>query len=189
MKSTRGRGGVVEDVRVSNVVMRNVRDQAIRLNMFYTRTEPEPLSERTPSFRNIHFNGITGDAKVACELIGLEEMPIQNITFSDIQLETTTGFSVTRGKDIEFHNIKVNTRQGPVIEAVATDRLEIDAVKTTRPHAGTPVIELRQVKNVFVHGSSAVPGTETFVRIDKESAGEVKLEANDFRHVMTLVEQ
>ncbi len=81
IKSTRGRGGVIEDVRISNLVMRNIVKDAVLLTTFYTKTEPEPVSERTPIFRNIHFSGITGDAKGAGELTGLPEMPIEGVTF------------------------------------------------------------------------------------------------------------
>jgi polygalacturonase len=189
MKSTRGRGGVVEDVRVSNIVMRNIREEAMLLTMFYTRTSPEPLSERTPAFRNIHFSGITGDARIACDLTGLEELPIENITFNDIQLETKTGFVMKDAKDIELHNVKVNTESGPVLTANTTDGLELDAVKTAKPHAGTPVIELGQVKNVFVHGCVAAPGTETFLRVSESSAAEVTMEGNQFKQAKTPMQK
>src|SRR5688500_7968445 len=53
IKTTRGRGGVVEDIRVNNIVMRNIRDQAFVMDMEYSRTNKEPVSERTPRFRNI----------------------------------------------------------------------------------------------------------------------------------------
>src|SRR5438552_1126715 len=66
IKSARGRGGVVEDVRVSNIVMRGIQREAVILTTFYEQSQPQAVSERTPIFRNIRFNGITGDAKVAC---------------------------------------------------------------------------------------------------------------------------
>ena len=47
LKSTRGRGGIVEDVVASNIHLKNVRN-AIILSLRYVKTEPEPLSERTP---------------------------------------------------------------------------------------------------------------------------------------------
>jgi polygalacturonase len=48
IKTTRGRGGVVEDIRVDNVIMKNIREQAIVLDMEYAKVNPEPVSERTP---------------------------------------------------------------------------------------------------------------------------------------------
>ena len=54
IKSTRGRGGVVEDIRVSNVVMSNIKQEAVVLNLKYSKMPAEPKSERTPIFRNVH---------------------------------------------------------------------------------------------------------------------------------------
>ncbi len=189
IKSTRGRGGVVEDVRISNLVMRNIRDEALVLTTFYTKSDPEPVSERTPVFRNIHFNGITGVGKVACELTGLAEMPVENVTFSDIQLTAKTGFAIKDAKGIELHHVTVNTESGPAFTATGTDGLELDGVKTTKPRAGTPVIQLGQVKNVFIHGCVSTPGTETFLRMNESSADDVTLGDNNLKQAKTAVEK
>ena len=37
IKSTRGRGGVVEDIRVSNVVMSDIKREAVVLNLKYSQ--------------------------------------------------------------------------------------------------------------------------------------------------------
>jgi polygalacturonase len=189
IKSTRGRGGVIEDVRISNLVMRNIVKDAVLLTTFYTKTEPEPVSERTPIFRNIHLSGITGDAKAAGELTGLPEMPIEGVTFSDIQLDAKTGFTVKDAKGIEFHRVTINTESGPAAIASATDGLEIDGVRTTKPHADVPVIQLDKVKNVFVHNCFAAPGTETFLRVDEGSADNVTLEGNNLKQAKTAMEK
>jgi polygalacturonase len=189
MKSTRGRGGVVEDVRVSNIVMRNIREEAIILTMHYTRTSEEPVSERTPIFRNIHINGMTGDARIACDLTGLTEMPIENITFNDIQLDTDRGFAITDGKNIALHNVTVNARQGPVVRATRTSNLELDGIKTLKPLANVPTFELSAVKDVFVHDSIATEGTGTFLRVDPASADAVTMEGNYLARAKQPVEK
>jgi len=189
IKSTRGRGGVVEDIRVSNLVMRNIRDEALLLTTFYTKTDPEPVSERTPIFRNIHFSGITGDAKIACALTGLEEMPIEDVTFTDIQLDAKTGFALKDARGIELHRVTINTETGLAVTASGTDGLEIDGVTTAKPHTATPVIQLDKVKNVFVHNCIAAPGTETFVRVDENSASDVTLDGNNLKQARVAVEK
>lgn len=188
IKSTRGRGGVVEGIRISNLVMRNIRDEALLLTTFYTKTDPEPVSERTPIFRNIHFSGITGNAKVACELTGLAEMPIENVTFSDIQLVAKTGFALKDARGIELHHVTVNTETGPALTASTIDGLEIDGVTTTKPHAGTPVFQFDKVMNVFVHSCVAPPGTETFLRVDESSVDAVTLDGNNLKPAKIAVE-
>src|SRR5262249_33637193 len=69
IKTKRGRGATVEDVTVSNIVMKDIRGEAITINMFYDPgksqnldlgAQAEPVSERTPTFKNIHLSAITG---------------------------------------------------------------------------------------------------------------------------------
>jgi polygalacturonase len=189
IKSTRGRGGVIEDVRISNLVMRNIREEAIVLTTFYRKSDPEPVSDRTPIFRNIHISGITGSGTVTCEVTGLAEMPIENVTFSDIQLTGKTGFTIKDAKGIELHHVTVNTESGPAFTATGADGLVLDDVKTTKPHDGTPVVQLGQVKNVYVHGCVATPGTETFLRMNAASADDVTLGDNNLKLAKTAVEK
>lgn len=88
IKSTRGRGGVVENIRVSNIVMRNIQREAIILDLKYSKMPEEPLSERTPIFRNIHISDLIGvDVKIPIYIRGLEESPISNISFSNINID------------------------------------------------------------------------------------------------------
>ena len=88
IKSTRGRGGVVEDIRVSNIVMRNIKQEAVVLNLKYSGMPAEPKSERTPLFSNIHISGMTvTDVKTPVKIVGLEEAPISDIVLRDIHVQ------------------------------------------------------------------------------------------------------
>ena len=88
VKSTRGRGGVVEDIRVSNVVMSNIGREAVVLNLKYSKMPAEEKSERTPVFRDIYISGLTAiDVKTPIKIVGLEEAPITDITLRDINVK------------------------------------------------------------------------------------------------------
>ncbi len=87
LKSTRGRGGVVEDIRISNIVMSNIPKEALIFNLKYSRMPQEPKSERTPVFRNIHVSGVTVvNTKVPINIVGLPEAPISDIVLRDIHI-------------------------------------------------------------------------------------------------------
>lgn len=87
LKSTRGRGGVVEDIRVSNIVMSNIKQEAVILDLKYSKMPLEPKSERTPIFRNVHISGMTvTDVKTPIKIAGLEEAPISDIVLRDIHI-------------------------------------------------------------------------------------------------------
>jgi polygalacturonase len=179
IKAARGRGGFVEDVRVSNVVMRGILREAVVLTTFYEKSEPEPVSERTPVFRNIHLNGITGDAKTAAELTGLTEMPVSDVSFVDVQLDTETGIKIKDARDLSFQNVTINASQGPALLADKTEGLELGTFRTARPSAKAPVVDLKDVKRVFVHGCCAVPGMGAFIRVPENCRAQVVLEGNN----------
>lgn len=85
LKSTRGRGGVVEDIRVSNIVMSNIKKEAIVFNLKYSKMPQEPKSERTPEFRNIYVSGLTvRGVQTPLKVVGLEEAPIEGIVMRDV---------------------------------------------------------------------------------------------------------
>lgn len=89
LKSSRGRGGVVENIRVSNIIMRNIQREAVILDLKYSNMPEEPVTERTPIFRNIHIQGLTGvDVNTPIFIRGLEESPITDITLSDINIQS-----------------------------------------------------------------------------------------------------
>nr|WP_320058331.1 glycoside hydrolase family 28 protein [uncultured Bacteroides sp.] len=89
LKSTRGRGGVVEDIRISNIVMSNINNEAIVMDLMYSNMPVEPLSERTPVFRNIHVSGLTATGvKTPIVIRGLDEAHITDVSLRDINIES-----------------------------------------------------------------------------------------------------
>jgi len=182
IKTTRGRGGAVEDIRVSNVVMSNVTRTPFDLNMFYERTADEPLSERTPALRNMHLSDITvKGAPVAGFILGLPEMPVENVTFSHINIEAEKGFSCKDAKNIAFRDVQINTKKGPALICEDTVRLEVEGFTTLAPHAEDAVVDLKNVADAFIHGCRVIPGTQTFLQLRGEKTRDILLLTNDFR--------
>jgi polygalacturonase len=166
IKSTRGRGGVVEGIRVSNIIMRNIKMEAVTLNLFYTKSEPEPVSDRTPTFRNIHISNITGNAAKAITLTGLEEMPIKNISFTDINLVTVTGVSIERSEDISLHHVRIDNSQGPALIFNDCSQIEIDGFSSSMPVAGEALISMKNVKQAYIHDCYQPVRTDIFIKLE-----------------------
>lgn len=179
IKSARGRGGIVEDIRVSNIVMHHIKGEAVVITTFYEKSNPEPVSERTPVFRNIRLSGLMGDAKVAANLTGLSEMPLDNIAFSDIKLDTTKGMTITDARHVSLHNVVLNPAEGPAIVADRADGLELDSVGANGSSQG-PLLDLRDVKAVFVHGCSIPHGWPVSLKVPANCAAELVMEDNNF---------
>ena len=116
IKSTRGRGGVVEDIVASRFRLRNVRT-AIVISLRYTKTPVEPLSERTPRFRDIHIDHVTAiNSGQCCVIEGLEECPIQNVVLNDLDLSGTNGVTCAYARGITFKNVRIAAEKDPFVE-------------------------------------------------------------------------
>jgi polygalacturonase len=140
-KTTRGRGGIVENIRISNVTMSGIKNEAITLDMYYavgnkvdnSRT-PHAVSEETPRFRNIHMSNITCDgAKRAVVLRGLPEMPIEAVTLEHARISADEGILCMYARDIHFRDVRVVTKSekpfvADEVEGLETSRLDVKVV-------------------------------------------------------------
>ena len=92
IKAARGRGGIVEDLRFTNIIMQNVVCPFV-INKYYgtdVYAPAEPVSENTPAFRNIHFDNISArNVRSAGFFAGLPELPFEGITLSNIAIQAT----------------------------------------------------------------------------------------------------
>ena len=167
LKSSRERGGIVEEIRVSNVVMKNI-NQAFVFNLFYDRNIPEgPVTEKTPVFRNIHIANVTAtEVNEAGMILGINEMPVSNLTFNNINIEAKTGFSITTAKEIEFHDVTVNTQQGASFKVKDAANLVFENVKSNAPLAGTPVISMENVRTAYVYNCFPFFPSDVFLKAE-----------------------
>lgn len=118
-KTTRGRGGVVDNIEMSNIAMRNIRHEAISLNMYYfvRDPQPEPVSERTPCFRGISLRNITCQgAGRAIEIRGLPEMPIERIVLQNIDISARRGALIADARDVRLEGVRLAVEESPVLE-------------------------------------------------------------------------
>lgn len=157
LKSTRGRGGVVEAIRVSNIVMSNIKKEAIILDLRYSNMPQEEVSDRTPVFRNIHISGLTGvNVNIPIFIRGLEEAPITDITLRDINIESEQKPTfeycervkltdvIVNGKEVSAHVSPLNDKQAwesrsACLRKEVRQRLGIDTILNQRV-SGKPIL-------------------------------------------------
>ncbi|MBP1650545.1 MAG: lipolytic protein family, partial [Bacteroidetes bacterium] len=124
-KTTRGRGGIVEKIYVSNINMENIPAEAILFDMYYMAKDPVvlvgekreapkvetiPVTDGTPRFRDFHINNVVcnGAAK-AIFIRGLPEMPISDIYLNNITIKADKAGDCIEGKNIQLTNVKLLT--------------------------------------------------------------------------------
>jgi polygalacturonase len=132
-KTARGRGGLVENIHIRGIRMTGIEGSAIDFNFFYfsegqAGAPVPPVSEETPVFRNILFEDVVSrGSKAAFTLRGLPEMPLRNITFSDVSLSATRGADLAYAEGIVFERVSIRTDTGEALKTaqVNNSRLEL----------------------------------------------------------------
>jgi polygalacturonase len=145
-KTTRGRGGVVENIRASHITMTNITHTAILFDMYYMERhpKPEPVSERTPIFRDIVLSDITcNGARDALQVRGLSELPMNNITLQDVSINSKNGANLDQAKDFTLKNVTIHSATAPAFLAqnmqnLVTDNLDAQVVPAPATKASNP---------------------------------------------------
>ncbi|MFT3782586.1 MAG: glycoside hydrolase family 28 protein [Nibricoccus sp.] len=145
IKSQRGRGGVVERVNVSGIVMQDVPTPFIITTFYSGGDKPEdvfPKNEGTPVFRDMLFSNIIArGATSAGAIVGLKEQPIENITFSNIHVEAQKTFTITNASGVIFLDSVIDTAKGPALTLKNSTGIEHERLRTRVPHADTPLVQ------------------------------------------------
>jgi polygalacturonase len=138
-KSTRGRGGVVENIFMSNIHMTDIPTYAISFNLFYggksitemleegDSQETSPVyevNEETPQFKNIIMKDITIDgAKQAVFLQGLPEMNLQQIEIKNLKASSDNGFSIIDADGVKLSNIQLTIKNEQIFDVLNVKNL------------------------------------------------------------------
>ncbi|KDN53935.1 glycoside hydrolase family 28 protein [Flavobacterium seoulense] len=154
-KSNRGRGGVVENIFISDVFMTNIPSQAISFNLYYggksiAETLEEggtpvvnksvPVDEKTPQFKNISMKNITVDgAQQAVFLQGLPEMNLENIEISNLKAKADKGFTIVDAKGIKITNATLDIKDTAIFDVFNVKNMELKNIEfnSTSPKAIT----------------------------------------------------
>ena len=136
-KSTRGRGGVVENIYINGVNMVNIPNEGLLFDLFYggkgagEETEEElaarmnaeapAVSEETPAFKNIVIENVKGaNIKRAIYFNGLPEMKIQNVTLRNIQMSATEGALFRQTNGLIIDNVDIKAEKGEAFSLAPT---------------------------------------------------------------------
>ena len=145
-KSNRGRGGVVENIYISNIGMMNIPTQAISFNLYYSgRSASEdmeagadgqapallPVTEETPQFKNIFIRDVNcKGAYQGIFLQGLPEMNLENIQLENIQMESDYGMVCSDASGVKIKNLTLITKKSPVADFKNSKDVVVDGMFT-----------------------------------------------------------
>jgi polygalacturonase len=212
LKSRRGRGGIVEDIRVTNLIMTDVLCP-FTMNLYYgcgawgdplvSDKNPQPLDESTPRIRRVHLSHITArEVKVAAGFIyGLAEMPVEDVSLSDVSISISAeaeagypemaeglelmqraGLFVCNARGLKLNDVEISGQVGPAFRLADANGVTIHACSTPTPEAGAPVMSLNNVTDALIQACQAGAGTEVFLRLEGANTQQVSLTSNTLSH-------
>lgn len=133
-KSTRGRGGVVENIFIEDVVMNDIATEALLFDLFYggksalealedgdgepsTDMVAKPVDETTPQFRNIYVDGVVcRSARRAMLFNGLPEMNVENVEVRNSVIEAEIGAEINESTNVLLENVRIVPRRGAALK-------------------------------------------------------------------------
>jgi polygalacturonase len=117
-KSGRNRGGLVDNIFIKNIFMKDIVREAVLFNTYYENSkdnEKAEVNNRTPIFKNIFIDSIFCDgARQAVLADGLPEMPIQDIKISNSYISADKGFESKYAEGFTLNNVEILTKSAPV---------------------------------------------------------------------------
>jgi len=145
-KTTRGRGGIVENIYVNNVNMKDIPAEAILFDMYYMAKDPvsmngekkepakvefKPVDETTPQFRNFFFTNITcNGAEKGIFVRGVPEMHIQNVNIENAVLQADEGIDIQEATGVNLKNINIITKNSdPLVYVLNSDKIKLDNIQ------------------------------------------------------------
>ena len=166
-KSVRGRGGVVENIWMEDIRMNNIPTDAINFNLYYFEkaikedpktgemtVEKMAISEETPSFKNMYFKNIyVNGAKQALKIMGIPEMPVENLQFKNMIIRSEAGIQINYGSKIDFENIDLKLdKPGIAISLSNSQNINVGSFKSAGENqlfwvGGTTTKEISLKKN------------------------------------------
>lgn len=207
-KARRGRGGVVEDIRVTNVVMTDVLCP-LTLNLYYgcgawgdpvvSDKRPRPVDAGTPRFRRIHFSHLTArQVKYAAGfLYGLAEMPVEDVTLSDVSISLAAeaeagypemadgleamqraGLFICNARGLRLEHVEIEGAVGPALRLHEAAEVDLNGFAARHLAPEAPVLYLDNVSQAFVHGCSAGADTAVFLQLAGARTQEICLGDN-----------
>jgi polygalacturonase len=172
-KSSRGRGGLVEQIFIDGITMSSIKNEAILFDMYYgeesaeassTKPRAEGAESRTPYFRDFSIkNVVCVGADRAIVLKGLPEKQIENIRFENLSLTAKQGALFIDSDGITIKNSGIFTSEGPVLAT-------------------------RQSSNLTFSGLRYSPGAPLLVKVEGEKSRQIVLENVDLKVARNSIE-
>jgi len=183
-KTVRGRGGVVSNIYVRDIKMKDIVQEAIYFDMYYFAKPPKPgekapefaVNDGTPKFQDFYISDITcNGANKGLFVRGLPEMSIKNINLKNLDLKTNTGIEIIEAENIHLENVTVHSaKAGPVVFIENSNNVDFTSL-STKPNSGLLFsIAGERTKNISASGIHSA-GLTRMAKFDNANENVLKI--------------
>ena len=130
-KSNTGRGGLVNNIFVSDITMKDIVNEAVLFDTYYedapagAKHHDHP-NDKIPEFRDFHISHIDCQgAATAIAITGLPQMPVSNIAFDSVTIRATKGLTATQAKNIDLQDVQLDVAERPVYHTDRTAEIKV----------------------------------------------------------------
>jgi DNA sulfur modification protein DndE len=176
-KSLRGRGGLIENVFIDGIQLRNIANEGILFDMYYGDGDPESqategvdiksvetVTDLTPRFENFFIKNVVCNGATRAILInGLPEMPVKNICIENVNITSNKGVLCIDADSIILKNVYIASMTAPAIS-------------------------INQSRNIFLRRISYPRGTEVFLNVNGNKCENIQLEDVDLSQAKKEIE-
>jgi hypothetical protein len=201
IRSTRGRGGVVERITAVNLVLDRLLHSALTLTTYFDSVRqgvqnpgepppaPNPETDRTltmpvglgtPTLRDIEISNLTmGDVPNVAIIEGLPERYIEGVRIQGVRARLVkSGISLSRVRDVSISGLAIEPSERPAVMSQHVKGLDLHRIRCSRPPPRVPMIQLERTEGVYVHACDVAPGGE-LVRLEGEDNHQITVSDNN----------
>ena len=147
IKSSRGKGGVVENISYRDITMKKV-DPAITFTCYYmnnSKGDPvqpsvpqkesaQAVGDKTPVYRNIHIRNLTATCPdCAGTILGLPESPVKDVFLENVRITAGKGLTIRNASGMRFTNTVITTQTGAPVIAENAQLEGLEGVNVASP--------------------------------------------------------
>lgn len=111
LKSMRGRGGYVRNVKIKDIHLEDITEQAIQINMFYEYTTVVPKTQTPPVFSEISMENVEGTSLgLGIQIKGLPEQKLQDLHLKNIHLQAQNAMLCSDVSGLTLDQVEITER-------------------------------------------------------------------------------
>ena len=141
-KSRRGRGGVVSNIFIDHIYMKDIVAEALLFDLYYggksavevmaeggepVEEAAQPVDETTPCFRDIRISDIVcNGAARAMFFNGIPEMPVKGVEIDRCTITSTVGVQLCWAEDVTMKNTVIAPKTGEPVTTLFCKNISVE---------------------------------------------------------------